>query len=302
MTPATAPARNNLKGIVWMLVYAALISGMHVCVRLTSEGVHPFEIAFFRTFFALIALVPWFIRLGWTPLKTNRLGLLVTRGALNTVCMLAYFYALAITPLADVTALSFMAPIYATIIGIFVFKESVGLKRWAAIAVGMAGVFVVLRPGFQEIGTGHLLVVSSAFGWAVCLVIIKELGRTESALTITTYMSLVMAPLALIPAAFVWTWPSGEILALLLLLGILGGLAQLAMTESLRQGETHVVTPFDFSRLIFVTAMGAFILDQIPDAFVWLGGAMIMAATAFIAYREHVLHRQQTPSPAEKSV
>ncbi len=286
--------KNNLQGILWMLVYAAIISGMHVCVRLMSEGMHPFEIAFFRNIFGLIAVVPWFVKMGFEPLKTGRIGLLTTRGALNTLCMLAFFTALGTTPLADVTALSFTAPIYATLFAIFWFREKIGIRRWVAIVIGFAGILIVLRPGFHTISLGHLLVLGSSLGWGMCLIIIKDLGRTESAVTITTYMSLIMAPLSFLPALYVWVTPTLEQLGWLLFLGTLGGAGQLAMTQSLRLADTHVVTPFDFSRLIFVSVLGYLLFDQVPDIFVWIGGAMIFAAIAFITYREHQL-KQKAP-------
>ena len=290
MNSVSAPVAtaDNLKGMIWMASYAALISGMHICVRLVSEGLHPFEIAFFRNLFALVVVFPWFWRLGLAPLKTKRFGLLFARGALNTVCMLAFFIALSIGHLAEVAALSFTAPIYATIIGMVVFRETVGVMRWSAIFMGFLGVLIIVRPGFEEIGFSQMLVLTSALGWAVCMIMVKELGRTESAITIIAYMSLVMAPLSLIPAMFYWIWPSWEQLGWLLLLGIFGGAGQLALTQSLRLAETHVVTPFDFLRLVFVSILGYLIFDQKLDIYVWLGGSMIFVSVAFIAYREHV--------------
>ncbi len=288
-TTTSKPIHNNLKGILWMFAYAALVSSMHGSIRYVSADMHPFEIAFFRNLFGLIAVAPWFIRLGWAPLRTNRLGLLIGRGALNTVCMLAFFTALSTTPLTEVTALSFIAPVFAAVLAIFVFGDRIGFRRWAAILVGFVGVFVVLRPGFTEIGTGQILVLVAALGWGVCLIIIKALGRTESSVTITTYMSLVMAPLSLIPAMFFWTWPSWEQLAWLAMLGTLGGFGQMAMAEAYRVADTHVLTPIDFTRLLFVAVIGYLAFGEVPDIFVWIGGAMIFSATAFIAYREHRL-------------
>jgi len=274
--------------MIWMAVYAAFISGMHICVRLVSEGMHPFEIAFFRNLFALVVLIPWFWKLGLQPLRTNRFGLLFSRGALNTFCMLAFFTALSIGNLAEITALSFTAPIYATIIGMFAFREKVGIRRWAAIAVGFIGVLIILRPGFQSFGLSQVLVLTSALGWAVCLVMVKELGRTESAITITAYMSLIMAPMSLVPAMYYWVWPTLEQLGWLLFLGILGGVGQLTLSQSFKLAETHVVTPMDYLRLVFVSILGFVFLDQVPDVYVWIGGTLIFAAVAFIAYREHV--------------
>ncbi|MAH85085.1 MAG: hypothetical protein CBB68_12630 [Rhodospirillaceae bacterium TMED8] len=288
---ASVASTDNLTGIAWMVVYSALMAGMHVCVRIVSDDLHPFEIAFFRNLFALFVLLPWFWKLGLSPLRTKRFGLLFSRGVLNTICMMAFFTALSIGNLAEVAALSFTAPIYATIIGVFVFHETVGLRRWGAILLGFIGVLVIIRPGFEEIGHSQILVLMSALGWAVCMIMVKELGRTESAITITAYMSLVMAPLSLGPALHVWVTPNMEQLGILIFLGALGGLGQLALAQSLRLAETHVVTPFDFLRLIFISALGFVIFDQVPDSFVWLGGVMIFAAVVFIAFREHIRER-----------
>ena len=230
---ATVATADNLKAMRWAIVYAALIAGMHVCIRLVSEGMHPFEIAFFRNIFALLVLIPWFWKLGLAPLKTKRFGLLFTRGAVNTVCMLAYFTAISIGQLVEVAALSFTAPIYAILIGMVVFGEKVGFFRWCAIISGFIGVLIIIRPGFEEVGYAQILVPSSAFGWAICMVMVKELGRTESAITITAYMSLVMAPLSLGPAIYYWVWPTWEQLGWLLVLGGLGGAGQLALVQAL---------------------------------------------------------------------
>ena len=284
-----SPKQNTTKGILLMLFYAILISMMHTGIRYVSEDMHPFEIAFFRCVFGLIPIIPFFIHQGLTPLKTKRFPMLFTRGVINIYCMLAFFFSVSIVPLAEVTALSFSAPVFVVILAVFIFKEKVGIRRWAAIFVGFIGTVIILRPGFQDFSLGQFLVISSAFAWAICMIIIKELGKTESSVTITAYMSLVMAPLSFIAALFVWTWPTMEQLGWLAFIGIVGGIAQMAMAESLRSAPTHVVTPIDFTRLIFIAIMGYVIFDQVPDIFVWIGGSIIISATAFIAYREHKL-------------
>lgn len=286
-----APAQQNMRGIFWMLVFALTMSFMWVFIRRISQDIHPFEIAFFRSLFGLIAVIPWFVKYGLQPLRTGRLGLLGLRGFLNTISMLGFFMALSITPVADVTALAFMAPIYATLFAMFYFREKVGLRRWSAILFGFVGTLVVLRPGFETIGTGQMLVIGSGVIWGACLVIIKVIGRTESSATITAYMTLFMAPMTLVPALFVWHWPSGEQFIWLVGIGILGGVGQMAMSESLRCAETHVVMPADFTKLIWVAAIGYLAFGEVPGLYVWLGGAMIFGSTAFIAYREHILGR-----------
>ena len=294
---AASPLRSNLRGILWMLIFAFIMSFMWILIRHVSADIHPFVIAFCRNLFGLIAVIPWFIKHGMAPLKTHRLGLLGVRGLLNTISMLAFFMALSITPTAEVTALAFTGPIYATLLAMFFFREAVGIRRWAAILIGFLGTLVVLRPGFEAISTGQLLVIFSAMIWGACLVIIKSIGRTESSVTITTYMSLFMTPLSLVPALFVWQWPSGEQLLWLVGIGVLGGGGQLAMTESLRSADTHVVMPVDFTKLIWVAIIGYLAFGEVPGIYVWLGGTMIFSATAFIAYREHVLGKQIKATP-----
>ena len=293
--PSTPPLQNNVRGLLWMLVCGLFMSAMHASIRHVSDGMHPFEIAFFRLVFGLLPLVPWFIKLGWAPLKTKRPGMIIFRGVLNLVCMLAFFMALAITPLAEVTVLVFTAPIFATMLAVFVFGEKVGLRRWVAIGFGFLGAVVVLRPGFETVSLGSALALFAAVIWGGCLIIIKSLGKTESSLTITTYMSLVMAPLSLVPALFVWQWPTMEQFLWLAAIGIFGGFGQMAMAEALRIGETHVVLPMDFTRLIWISLIAYVAFAEVPGLFTWIGGGIIFAATAFIAWRERTLRAPPTP-------
>ncbi len=252
---------ENLKGISWMLFATLTLGLMHTTISHVSDTVHPFIVVFFRLFFALIVMIPFFVRDGVAPLKTKRLGLLITRGVLNFGAMLCFFTALSLAPLADATALSFTAPLFATLLAI-PLKEKVGWRRALAIGSGFAGTLVVLRPGFEEIGLGSTLVLISAVFWGACVIIVKDLGRTESAVTITTYMSLVMAPLALVPALFVWSTPSLVDFGWLLLLGIFGGIGQLSVSQALKHAETHVAMPFDFVRLIWVSITGYIFLQK----------------------------------------
>ena len=275
-----------------MLLCGLSMSAMHASIRHVSAGLHPFEIAFFRLVFGLLPLLPWFIKLGWSPLKTKRPGMIVFRGVLNLVCMLAFFVALAITPLAEVTVLVFTAPIFATMLAVFVFGEKVGLLRWGAIGFGFLGALVVLRPGFEALSLGSALALFAAIVWGVCLIIIKSLGKTDSSLTITVYMSLVMAPLSLLPAVLVWQWPTAEQFLWLAAIGIFGGIGQMAMAEALRIGDTHVVMPIDFVRLIWISAIAYVAFAEVPGFYTWLGGAMIFAATGFITWRERAVRRK----------
>ena len=296
-TSSNAVINSPIRGITLMFVSTFFFAAMHAIIRYLTDHLHPFEVAFFRNLFGLIFVIPWFIRFGLQPLRTNHLKLHVYRSLVNVVAMFSFFYALSITPLAEVTALGFTAPIFATVLAVLFLGETVRLRRWTAVIVGFIGTLIILRPGFNEIGLGQLLVLNSTIFWAVALLIIKTVGRHDSSVTIITYMSLLQLPISLIPALFVWTWPSWDLLPWLLAIGLLGGGAQWLMTESLRVADTSVVMPIDFCKLPWTALLAYLAFAQVPDIFVWIGGTVIFASALYIAYRERQVKKEQVENP-----
>jgi len=284
-------ASPALRGIALMFVSTFFFAAMHGSIRYMSATIHPFEIALFRNVFALVVVMPWFYRYGIAPLRTQHLRLHALRAVLNVMAMLSFFYALSITPLSEVTALNFTAPIFATVLAALFLGEVVRARRWTAIAIGFLGTLIILRPGFDAIGLGQMLVLFSALVWACALLVIKTLGRTDTSATIITYMALLMIPLSLLPALFVWRWPDPLEWAWLIGIGVLGGIGQFCMTEALRQADTAVVMPFDFFKLVWVTLIAWLAFAEHLDLFTWIGGAVIFASTLYIAYRERAAHR-----------
>jgi len=294
--PASPPSGSAARGISCVLASAFLAIVMQACVRHLSGQIHPFEIGFFRGLFGFLVVAPWLIRYGLAPFRTRRLPLHGVRAVLNVTAMMGYFTALSMTSLSTVTALTFTAPLFATVLAVALFSETVGLRRWIAIAVGFAGTLVVLRPGIGEIGTGPLVAICSAFVWGGGLSVIKALGRTESSITITAYLSLLMTPLALIPALFVWQWPTLGQLGWMAAIGILANSVQLLTAQALKEAETHVIMPFDFFRLIWATLIAYVIFSEVPDLFTWIGGVLIFAGTGYIAYGERFGRRGPPPA------
>jgi drug/metabolite transporter (DMT)-like permease len=275
-----------LRGVILMVLSTVGFAVMHALVRYVSSELHPFQIAFFRNAFGFLIFLPWFLRYGVAPLRTRNFPLHGLRAVLNCLAMFAFFTGLSLTPIAQVTALAFTAPIFAAVLGVFLLRERVHLRRWSAIGVGFAGTLVVLRPGFQAVDLGSSLVLVSALLWAATMIVIKVLGRTESSMTITCYMNLLLTGLSLLPALFVWQAPSPAAWFWLLLIGLLGTAAQIALAQSLKEAETSVVMPFDFLKLIWTAALGYWLFSEVPDIFVWIGGAIIFASSVYIAYRE----------------
>ncbi len=279
---------SPLLGVAFMLASTVAFAGMHGGVRYLAVELqlHPFEIAFFRNFFGLLALTPWFVRQGLVPLRTERFGLHVSRAFINVVAMLLFFMGLGLTPLAQVQALGFTAPLFATLLAIAFLRERVFLWRWSALIVGFIGALIIIRPGIKAIDVGSLLVLASAATWACAIIIIKMLSRTDSSVTITAYMVLLMTPLSLVPAVFFWQWPNGEQLAWLVFVGVSGTLAQMGMAQSFRMAEATAVLPLDFMKLIWGALIGYMLFKEVPDAGIWIGGITVFSAATYIAYRE----------------
>jgi drug/metabolite transporter (DMT)-like permease len=291
----SAPGASGvLRGCALMLLSTILFAAMHGCVRVLSASIHPYEIAFFRCFFGLVMLAPWLLTAGRPALRTRRFGTHLWRAALNVVAMFMFFTALGITPIAQVQALAFTAPLFTTVLAVFLLGETVRLRRWSAVAVGFLGALVIIRPGVQPLDLGSLLTVGSALVWAVCMIIIKRLAGTESSLTITAYMVILMTPLSLSVAAFHWTWPAPAAWPWLVACGVLGTLGQWLMTQAFRLADATVVLPLDFAKLVWGAAIGWFAFGELIDAWTWTGAVIIFSGSTYIAYRERQLERRAT--------
>ena len=262
-------------------------------VKHTVVELHPFEIAFFRNFFGLFFLVPWFMRHGLDTLRTNRLGLHLLRVSISSIAVLSTFYAISITPLALVAALSFMAPIFATVLVALILGERAGIRQWFAILFGFCGALVILRPGFEEISLGALLVLLASVITGISILLIKVLGRTESSITITSYMVVLMGPLTLPFAIWFWEWPNGYQLVWLLGIGVIATFSQLIFTQGVKEAEVAVVMPLQFFRLLWAAIIGYIFFSELPDAYTWVGGLMIFSSGLYITLRERRINTEQ---------
>lgn len=276
-------------GIFWMSTAAFGSSSMNGLVRATSADLHAFEIAFFRNVFGLMALVPMILENGVAlTLRTSRLGLHVLRGALNAVAMLAFFYAVTITPLATVAALGFTAPLFAAVLAIPILGERPGWRRWVALVAGFLGALLIIRPGLADISFGALMVLFSSSAWACALIIIKILARTDTSLTTTVFAALFLTPVTFVAALFVWTWPGSSSWLLLVAIGGFGSLTQWSIAQAFHEADTTVVLPFDFTKLLWASVIGYVAFGEIPDPLDLIGGAVILGSITYVAYRERV--------------
>ncbi len=287
---------GSTRGILLMLAMTLFSASMNAAARHVSAGVHPFEVVFFRNLFAFLFVVPLLVSHGFAVFRTQRFGGHLSRASLNLINMMIFFTAVSLTPLSELVALGFTAPIFATLLSLVILKESVGMRRWSAILAGFTGAMLVLRPGFDTVTVGHVYTLFSALTWAGVLLIIKSLSRTESSATIVAYMVVLMTPFSLVPALFVWQWPTASEFGWLAFMGLTGGGAQYLLAQALHETDLSVVMPFDFCKLIWVSLIAFVIFGEIPAWTTWAGGAVIFVSGAYIARREARLRKEAAPA------
>ncbi len=290
---ATLPKRDQadglsptVKAILLMVLSTALLAAMHAMVRGLSEHMHPFEVVFFRNLFGLVAVLPLLARGGLAVMRTRQPKLQILRSLTGIGGMMTWFYALSVVPIATATALSFMAAIFASLGAVVFLGERMRLRRWSAVLVGLVGALLVVRPGLAGFNPWAFLVLASTVMWGTSIVIVKQLGRTDSTVCIVAWMGIMMTVLSLPPALLVWTPPSAEELLWLLLVGTLATLGHLSMTKALKLAEATAVMTVDYTRLIWASVIGYLAFGEIPDAWTWAGGSLIFASGLYIIFRE----------------
>ena len=287
-----------------MAAAAAMFSTMGAFIRLASAHMHVLEVVFFRNFLAVAMFTPLLYRRGIGLLHTQRIGLYGARAAIGMVAMIAGFASVTLIPLAEATALNFTAPLFATVLAVLILGERIRLHRTGALIIGFAGVLVVLQPGLEpglehEVGGGADAFLSIGAGLAlisaVCIAIstlmVKRLTKTEPPEAIALWMVVMMAPATLIPALFVWSWPSWEGMLWLICLAAAGTVAHLCWTRACAIAELSQIQPIEFVKLPFAGVIGYFAFGEAPTIWVWIGGGAIFASTAYITHREARLAR-----------
>lgn len=275
-----------LRGVIFMMISAFGVVGMNVCVRHIADDIHPFVIAFFRHLIGVCLLAPMILRPNHNPFHTRNLPLHGLRALFNVVAMLAYFMALTMEPLAKVVALSFTAPLLATVGAILILGEKVTRARYAALAIGLAGALIILRPWAVEISDGSILVIFSSTTWAAALVVIKVLSRTDSPVTIALYASLLQLPVSLAAALLYWRWPNIDQLMVIGLIAVFGSTTQIALAQAFREADATVVLPADFTKLVFAGLAGWLFFSELPGIWIWIGGSVVFAGVFLNAWFE----------------
>ena len=281
-----------------MIVGAACVAVQNGLIRAVSTDVHTFEVVFFRNLFGLAAMLPLLSGVGFGMFRAQRPGRLLMMSTWHVLGMVCYFLAIAYLPLAEVTALAFSKPLFATIGAALVLHEIVRARRWSAVALGFIGVLIVLQPGAQAISPYATLVLLSAVLGAATTLLIKRLTVTEAISTIVWYQALFATVLALPLCLLHWRMPDPGGWLLLIAIGILGTLSWLTQTRAYFLIDASAVVPFEFLRLPFAALVAYLWFAEVPSVWTWLGGALIFGATVYITEREARLARTRAAAAA----
>jgi drug/metabolite transporter (DMT)-like permease len=293
------PKQNRLLGIGLRVGAATSFGFMAASIKLGHEaGIGTLELIFYRFAFGLPPLLAWVaITRNFGVWRTARPFVHVTRSALGLITMALAFSALAFLPLAEAATIGFVAPLFSVMLSALILAEPVGRYRWSAVAIGFAGVLIVMQPSGSNLPPiGLALALMSALGVAAVTITIRQMGRTESTPTTVLWFTLysLIASGLLLPfhaeAHALREW------LILIALGLSGGVGQLFLTSSLRFAPVPVVVPFDYTQLLWAVLLGWLLWDTHPPASTWAGAAVIVASGLYTLYREQKLGREKPPA------
>ncbi|WP_417242971.1 DMT family transporter [Celeribacter sp.] len=259
---------------------------VNVLVKYVGNSLPIFESAFLRFALGLVFLLPFIGQVRRVTFTRRIVKLSVARAMFHAFAMVAWFYAMTRIPMAEVTAMNFMNPVYVSLGAVLLFGEKIALPRIAALCVAFLGGLVILRPGLREIDPGHVAMIFSAMLFAGSYLIANALSKQLPAAVVVFLMS-VMVPFVLLPFALAdWVTPSWHDIGLLFFTAFFATAAHYCMTRAFSCAPQSVVQPVTFVQLVWATTVGYLLFGEGIDAFVILGGAMIMGAVSFITWRE----------------
>jgi len=287
-------ASRNLRGIVAMLLAVGCFSLMDGGLKHLAGHYPPMQVAALRGLSALPLVTLWVLASGrFHTLWRVRWGMHVLRAGMSVGMLAAFAYAIHRMPLSSAYALFFVAPLLITALSVPLLGEKVGPRRWMAIAVGLVGVLVALRPGGQGVASlAGLAVLAAATGYALTAIMVRILHRTDSSQALVFWMIAMTAALAGLLALPGWVSLQGGDGWVLAGVGLTGFLGQVAITEAFRSGDASVVAPFEYSALAWGLGLDLVVWNTLPDGWTFAGAGIVIASGLYLIHRERVVTAQ----------
>jgi drug/metabolite transporter (DMT)-like permease len=277
---------GNVRGTLWILMSAILFTAMTALIKDVGTRINTFEIAFFRSLFGVLVLLPLVARNGWREtLRPKRLDFILARGITGSVALITIVYALTHLPLADVTGISFSRSLWLIVLAIFFLGESPNWQRWVATIVGFVGVWIIVQPSMGMHPAAVAAILNALFV-AMSVALIKRMTSSDSPLTILFWGMAIPMLVTAAPTILVWQTPTMSEFVLLAIIGVGLSAGHSGLIHGLRVGEATAVMPFDYTRLIFAAFAGFLFFGEIPSMNTVLGALLIAASALYIARRE----------------
>ena len=276
-----------------MVAGGLLFVAVAVLVRHLGSDLPAVEAAFIRYVFGLLILIPVFLRMQWRRVRGANLKFYALRGVAHGAAVMLWFFAMARIPISEVTAIGYTTPIFTVVGAVLIFGERIHMRRIIAIIIGFVGILIILRPGFATIEIGSLAQLVAAPCFAISFLFAKKLTNTENSGD-TLVMLSIFCTLALMPGAiYVWRPPSVVDLGWLALIAFFATAGHYAITNSIANAPLTVTQPFSFLQLIWAIIFGYLIFDEVPDLWVCIGAAIIVATISYMSHREAAAARLQ---------
>lgn len=290
-------------GILWMLATGLCFIGVTAVVKYMGTSLPPAQMAFLRYLLGLVFLFPAIGALREAHLTARQWKLFGFRGVTHGLAVITWFYAMTQIPIADVTAMNYMAPIYVSIGAALFLGERLAFRRIAAIIMALIGALIILRPGFREVSTGHLAMIFTAVAFGGSYLTAKVMAGEVKPSVIVAMLSIFVT-VVLAPFAFAnWVTPTWSDLILLFLVACFATAGHYTMTLAFAAAPVTVTQPVTFMQLVWAVLLGYFVFNEAVDMWVVLGGMLILASVSFITWREAVLKRKlRTPTLNETKV
>jgi drug/metabolite transporter (DMT)-like permease len=269
-----------------MVAAAVAFSGLLIAVRALSSRFPAVELVFVRALVGILFVVPIVTRSGLGALKTRRFPLHALRAIFAGVAMVLLYYALARITVADVTALTFLIPLFTTVAAATLLKEPVDAPRWVATGLGFTGAMMIVRPGFATVDLALICALLSSVAYAGAWTSIKFLTRTEPASVTVFYLNALTVPLLVVPVLVVGVVPQVADLPILVVMAFCGWAAHFCQARAFAAADASAVMPFDFLRLPIAALMAWLAFAETTDLWTWVGAVVIFAAAWYGARRE----------------
>ncbi len=285
--------RQTLRGVGWMVLTGLLFVGVTAIVRHLGTNMPAIEAAFIRYSVGLLLVCPVLLRLFRQRPQPGSMRLYIVRGLVHGGYIILWFYAMARIPIAEVTALGYLAPIFVAVGAALFLGEKLHFRRIAAVVAGFVGMLVIVRPGFTEISIGQMAMIVGAPFIAASLLLGKRLSRDEDPSMIVAMLSLFVT-LTLLPGAMLqWRTPTIEEFLWLSLTAAIATAAHYCLTKALQAAPITVTQPVSFLQLVWAAFVGLALFGEALDPYIFLGSAIIVCAATYIAHRESVAARSR---------